>query len=135
MAFVKLQNRACLTPFDVENAESDYGSDLDDSDQQVLDGVLYLLESAAAKPLVLESIEEDVPLSSPKTAIVPKIVEKNNLLQEDLAWPILPNVIREASIEIEYDEPSRTAFRSKFRDARTTSLIVTDGLTASSCPG
>ncbi|KAI9685923.1 MAG: hypothetical protein M1822_004201 [Bathelium mastoideum] len=111
MASVKLQDRTYLTSFNAENPESDYEWDLDADGQEVLDGIVSLLEAEAIKPLVLESIEEDAPLSSQKTAIVPKIVERNNTVHRELGRPALPDNSREASIEIEYDKPSRTAFR------------------------
>ncbi|KAL9062908.1 MAG: hypothetical protein Q9157_008546 [Trypethelium eluteriae] len=112
MAFFKLQDRAYLTSFDAaEGAESDYGSDLDQDAEQIVDGLLSLLETTVAGPLVLESIEEDAPLASPKTAIIPKFAERDYTLETDLGLHILPRAAREASVEIEYDEPSRTAFR------------------------
>ena len=115
MAFV-----TCIPSFDAENGESDYGSDLDTDGQQILEGIVSLLETAAVKPLVLERIEEDAPSSSPGTAIVSKIVQRAALA---------------SSVEIEYDEPSRTAFRSKFGDSTTGSTFATDELTATSRSG
>lgn len=115
MAFTKLQNRDYVTSFDVEEPESDYGSDLDQDSEQILDGVLSLLEAAAIKPLALESIEEDAPLSNPRTALVPKIAERNHALEVDLGLQFLSRNVHEASVEIEYDEPSRTAFRGRFQ--------------------
>ncbi|KAL9083386.1 MAG: hypothetical protein Q9165_008536 [Trypethelium subeluteriae] len=112
MAFFKLQDRAYLTSFDAaEGAESDYGSDLDQDAEQIVDGLLSLLETTVEGSIVLESIEEDAPLASPKTAIIPKIAQRDYALETDLGLHILPRAAREASVEIEYDEPSRTAFR------------------------
>ena len=133
MAFVKLQNRDYVTSFSVENAESDYGSDLDQDAEQILDGVLSLIEAAALKPLVLESIDEDAPLSDPRTAIVPKVAENNCTLEVDLGQRILSRTALETPVEIEYDEPSRTAFRGESWLSTKRSTFTTDVLTAFSC--
>ncbi|KAI9712309.1 MAG: hypothetical protein M1820_001522 [Bogoriella megaspora] len=115
MASIKLQRQDYLSSFDSDLSlskslvESDYGSDFDTDGDEVVEGLLSLLEKGPTKSLPLEPIDEDGPSFPPGTAVIPKI-SPSAAVEVDLGLRGLPRTAHEASVEIEYDELSRKAF-------------------------
>ena len=97
---------------------SDYGSDIDDATALEL---LSQAESQPMKDVVLESIEEpevkDEPLHERIALRLQRLQASLETVQESssrLESLISERRMREASIEVEYDESNRTAFSRVF---------------------
>ena len=113
MAVPSLSQHNALPPPIADDA-SDYGSDIDDATAIEL---LSQAESQPMKNVVLESIEEpevkDEPLHERVALRLQRLQASLETVQESssrLESLISERRLREASIEVEYDESNRTAF-------------------------
>lgn len=92
--------------------ESDYGSDLDTDGEQAIAELLSELEAGAPKPFVLESIEEDALTELVPAVHLPKADAASVISDEELSARLERKAFREPSVEVEYDESSRKAWKS-----------------------
>jgi hypothetical protein len=102
-------------PIDTDYLDSEYGWDFDQDEEEALEAALSLIEAAAIHPVGNEIADEDAPSIAPGTAIVPRLANKQGIWTPNLASQMQTRRFREQSVEIEYDEPSRTAFTSMSR--------------------
>lgn len=115
MAIVSPQQNT-VTPI-ADNA-SDYGSDIDDA---TVDDLLSQAESQPLKDVVLESIEEepnfkDDAVQHRNNLRLPRLrqsVDSVNKSSAKLERAVSNRQVREASVEVEYDEGNRNSFCRK----------------------
>ena len=94
---------------------SDYGSDLDDA--TALD-VLSQVESQPMRDVVLESIEKPIPIEddslegrlSLRLSQIQRSLDSVHKSQSRIESIVSERRVREASIEVEYDEKNRRSF-------------------------
>ena len=93
----------------LQDARSDYGSDLDTDGEQHVDALLTSIESGI-KPLVIESIEDDARGILPVAHVPRWRSSQDSELDDETLLLAEARRFREPSVEYEYSKSSRTSF-------------------------
>lgn len=98
-----------------KDSHSDYGSDLDTDSETLINNLLTEFETSATKSLVLESIEDDTGTALTSTLRTSKARSPFKVQQDELEVYLRQRALRSPSVEVEYDEHSRTSWSGNYR--------------------
>lgn len=112
------------------DSHSDYESDFDTDSETLINNLLAEFETSATKSLVLESIEDVTGTAPTGTLHVPKTRSSFKVQEDELEVYLRQRALRSPSVEVEYDESSRTSWsvaredESKKRRSESISSIL-----------
>lgn len=94
---------------------SDYESDFDTDSETLINNLVAEFEASATKSLALESIEDDTGTALTGTLRVPKTQSSFEVQEDELEVYLRRRALRSPSVEVEYDEHSRTSWSGNYR--------------------
>ena len=97
------------------DSHSDYESDFDTDSETLINNLLAEFETSATKSLILESIEDVTGTAPTGTLHVPKTQSSFKVQEDELEVYLRRRALRSPSVEVEYDESSRTSWSGNYR--------------------